>query len=90
MRRNPLYIFKNETQAGICQIPLHSIIQILQTDDNRIKVIEIISKDGLGCPGSGATVGQLLANPDLYNILSDGTTGGEVVKKADPNTGDIG
>ena len=90
MKRNPLYVFKSEAEAGICQIPLNSIIQILHTNDGRVKVIEITSKDGLNCPGSGATIADLLALPDNYNIISDGTSGGELVKKSDTLSGLVG
>ena len=77
MRRNPLYVLKSEHSVGIFDIPLHSVIQILQTDEGRVLVIELIAKTDLN---AGSTVGEVLDNADLYNILSDGTPGGELVK----------
>jgi len=92
MKRNPLYVFRDEQSRGIIDVPLNSVIQILSVggDPNhpRVLMVELISKEGLN---STSTIMDLLNNSDLYNILSDGTPGGELTKFQDINNiSDIG
>lgn len=87
MRRNPLYIFKNEGSTGIADIPLNSIVQILESSNGRVLIVELLSKANLTV---GATIAHLLLYPDQYNVLSDGTAGGELVKYRDDGNPNIG
>jgi hypothetical protein len=82
MRRNPLYVFKNEDTTGVYDVPLHSVIQILETRNGRVLVVEIIGKAGLN-PAS--TIKDLLDRQELYTVLSDGTGGGELAKYIEDN-----
>ena len=75
MRRNPLYVFKDGNSIGIFDIPLNSIVQILQTHDHKILLIELISKEGIS---EYSTITDLLNRPENYNILADGDLGGEL------------
>jgi hypothetical protein len=84
MRRNPLYVFKNEGSVGIMDIPINSVVQILASSSGRVLVIELLSKANLTV---GATIAHLLQYPNQYNILSDGTSGGELVQYQDIETG---
>ncbi len=69
MRRNPLYAFRDTTSVGIYSIPIHATVHILDQGNGRPIFIELIAKDGLH---AGSTIGNLLANPDLYLVLGEG------------------
>jgi len=79
MKRNPLYVFKDVNSTGIFEIPLNSVIQIIQNINNisRVLLIEIIGKTGTS---QATTISEFLLMTTLYNVLSDGTTGGELQK----------
>jgi hypothetical protein len=60
MRRNPLYVFKDRQSLGIQEVPLKSIIQIIDTGIpgdpvQDPKIVQIISDAGLT---SGSTIGD--------------------------------
>jgi len=78
MRRNPLYVFKDRNSIGIYDVPLKSIIQILDKGDGAPIFIELQAKTGLS---SGSSIGDLLDNPDLYiNLTASGSTPSELEK----------
>ncbi len=64
MRRSPMYVFKDRNAMGIFDIPLKSMIQIVDSDGiGSPDVVQILSKEGLT---SGSTIGNFLDNPSLY------------------------
>ncbi len=62
MKRNPLYVFDSGTSPGIFDVPLGSIIQVVDVDgtgpNNRPSMTQLISKSGLH---SGSSINQYLS-----------------------------
>jgi len=68
MRRNPLYVFADRMSAGIFEVPLKSIVHIIDGDNlGTTKYVELIAKTGLN---SSSTIGVFLDNPSLYEEIS--------------------
>jgi len=76
MRRNPMYAFKDRSQIGIYNVPLHSTIHII-TDGTSPRMVEIISKNGIN---GSSTIGDFLDNPNLYTDLMTTSDGSELQK----------
>ncbi len=84
-RRNPLYVFKDKDSRGIYDIPLESMIQVIDVDGNKTpSLTQLIGKDGLG-PSS--TIDQYLASNSAsitnYVTLDKDTTYGTVTNTTD-------
>ncbi len=65
MRRNPVYVFANGTSTGIYEVPLESIIQVINVN-GAPSMTQIVSKNLLG---STTTIQQYLNIPANYKEL---------------------
>ncbi len=67
MKRSPLYVFNNQTSTGIYDVPLESIIQVINSDGaGTPSMTQIINKAAFH---SGTTIQQYLATPTAYKDL---------------------
>ncbi len=71
MRRNPIYVFANQSTRGIYDVPLESMIQIIDSDGAGTPLFtQIISKSGLV---SSSTIADFLALPSTHVNLDRDT-----------------
>ncbi len=71
MRRNPVYVFSNRTSQGIFDVPLESMIQIIDSDGMGTPLFtQIVDKTGMG---STSTIADFLDNPAHYIDLDRDT-----------------
>ncbi len=69
MKRNPLYLFNNISSLGIFDIPLQSIIQILDDGTGNQSMVILTGKLGMN---SRTTIGQFLGMPNNYTEAGSG------------------
>ncbi len=66
MRRNPIYVFDNRSSFGIDQVPLGSIVQILDADGlGNPAIVQLISISNIG---STTTIGDFLDGSDSTSL----------------------
>ncbi len=71
MRRNPIYVFKDQTSVGIYDVPLESMIQIIDSDGLGTPLFtQITGKSGLG---GTSTIGDFLNTATNYLNLDRDT-----------------
>ncbi len=64
VRRNPLYVFKNGSAIGIYEVPLESVVQIVDIDGAGTPLMtQLVSKALLT---NGSTIDQYLSTPTAY------------------------
>jgi hypothetical protein len=69
MRRNPVYVFQDQSSVGIFEVPIESVIQIVDGDGQGTPMmLQLISKQGLN-PSS--TIGEFLANDQTHLTLDN-------------------
>ncbi len=67
MRRSPLYVFKSQTSTGIYDVPLDSVIQVIDSDGaGTPSMTQITGKVGID---ASTTIDQYLSNPINYDEL---------------------
>ncbi len=69
MKRNPVYLFNDTSSTGVFEIPLKSIIQILDDGTGNQIMVTIASKTGMN---TGTTIGEFLSSPDNYTEVNSG------------------
>jgi hypothetical protein len=88
MRRNPLYVFQNRDATGIYDVPLESMVQIIDSDGNGTpQLLQLIDKTGLH---NSSTIGQFLDNTsshiDVDNVTAVNGQVGNVTLTTDDIT----
>ncbi len=68
MRRNPIYVFDDRSSKGIDQVPLGSIIQILDAGTGDPTIVQLKSATGLTAT---TTIGDFLDSGDAVDLDSD-------------------
>jgi len=69
MRRNPTYDFRNRNEIGIYQVPLKSMVYIIDSNEHgKPRIVQIISKNGIR---PDTTIGQFLADQSLYTDIQE-------------------
>ncbi len=64
MRRNPLYVFKDQLSTGIVDVPLKSMVHIIDADAlGHPRFVQIIAKTGLN---NSSIIAEFLADETLY------------------------
>ncbi len=67
MKRSPLYVFNDQTSTGICDVPLESVVQVIDADGlGTPSMTQIIGKSTFH---SGTTIQQYLDTPATYKEL---------------------
>ncbi len=67
MKRSPLYVFNDQTSTGIYEVPLESVVQVINADGaGTPSMTQIVSKAMFH---SGTTIQQYLATPAAYKEL---------------------
>ncbi len=65
MRRNPVYVFANGTSTGINEVPLESIIQVIDVN-GAPSMTQLVNKSSIG---SSTTIQQYLNTTNAYKEL---------------------
>ncbi len=64
LRRNPLYVFKNGSALGIYEVPLESVVQVVDSDGAGTPLMtQLVSKALLN---AGSTIDEYLNVPTAY------------------------
>ncbi len=67
MKRAPIYVFKDGNSVGVSEVPLESIVQVIDSDGvGTPSMTQIINKSGIN---RMTTVSQYLAQPSYYKEL---------------------
>ncbi len=67
MKRSPLYVFNNQTSTGIFEVPLESVVQVIDADGlGTPSMTQIVNKNTFHV---GTTIQQYLATPAAYKEL---------------------
>jgi hypothetical protein len=67
MRRNPTYVFKDANETGIYDIPVESIIHVIDADGSGTpSITQLVNKSQLG---TTSTIGQYLSTPGAFKPL---------------------
>jgi len=90
MRRNPLYVFQDNFALGIFEVPLKSMIQVIDSDGQGTpEIVQIISKTGLN---ANSTIADFLADSSLYKDNKPNSFNLDDLKDADvptPQSGEV-
>ncbi len=67
MKRNPIFVFNDKTSTGIYEVPLESIVQVIDSDGiGTPSMTQIVDKSMFY---AGTTIQQYLATPSAYKNL---------------------
>jgi len=67
MRRNPLYVFKDQNSVGIFEVPLDSVIQVVDIDGAGTPLMSLLLNKNTMDPST--TISQYLATTSAYTEL---------------------